>query len=164
MATTRVQGINILPSPLATVIFHYHKSDAYSPELAAARAPNNKVREVERLLREYGAQPHSLEDVVLLTPEAKLRERRDEFPGLKSCQLNLALVSWVQRAGNSLGAYGNDSLYVRQLVAIMRRHREDLTLDRFREEISTAESSQQARRLAEDRLTLAEPYVDDSAA
>ena len=83
MATTRVQGINILPSPLATVIFHYHKSDAYSPELAAARAPNNKVREVERLLREYGAQPHSLEDVVLLTPEAKLRERRDEFPGLE---------------------------------------------------------------------------------
>ena len=41
MATTRVSGINVLPSPLATVIFHYHKSDAYAPEFAAAQAPNN---------------------------------------------------------------------------------------------------------------------------
>src|SRR5439155_9499665 len=39
MATTAVQGINILPAPLATVIFHYHKSDAYAPEFASAYAP-----------------------------------------------------------------------------------------------------------------------------
>src|SRR5262249_36188405 len=62
-----------------------------------------------------------------------------------------------------LGAYGNDSLYLRQLVAIMRRHREGLTLQRFRDEIASAELSNQARKLAEDRLSLAEPYVDDSA-
>src|ERR1019366_8081069 len=52
---------------------------------------------------------------------------------------------------------------IRQLVAVMRRHREGLTLAKFREEIATAELSQQARRLAEDRLNLAEPYVDDNA-
>jgi DNA phosphorothioation-dependent restriction protein DptH len=62
-----------------------------------------------------------------------------------------------------LGAYDNDSLYVRQLVTIMRRHRENLTLQRFREEIAAAELAPQARRLAEDRLNLAEPYVDDTA-
>src|SRR5262249_13757868 len=57
MATTPVQGINVLPAPLATVIFHYHKSDAYPPEFASASAPNAKVREIERLRQEYGAQP-----------------------------------------------------------------------------------------------------------
>jgi DNA helicase HerA-like ATPase len=53
-------------------------------------------------------------------------------------------------------------MYVRQLVAIMRRHREDLTLESFRSEIQAAELNQQARRLAEDRLNLAEPYLDDN--
>ncbi|MGI9067834.1 MAG: ATP-binding protein [Pyrinomonadaceae bacterium] len=164
MATTAVQGINVLPAPLATVIFHYHKSDAYAPEFASAHLPNNKVREVDRLLREYGARPQGVKDIVLLTSEAKIDDRRAEFPELeihpiKFSSGELGAESWKFL----LGAYGNDSLYVRQLVAIMRRHREDLTLKRFREEILAADLSPQARRLAEDRLNLAEPYVDDSA-
>src|ERR1017187_10017888 len=120
MATTQVQGINILPSPLATVIFHYHKSDAYAPEFASAQAPNNKVREIDRLFNEYGARPHALNDVLLLTPEAKVQERREEFPNLdvqpiKFSSGELGAESWKLL----LGAYGNDSLYIRQLVAIM---------------------------------------------
>ena len=54
MATRAVGGINVLPAPLATVIFHYHKSDAYAPEFATAIAPNHKPREVEILARDYG--------------------------------------------------------------------------------------------------------------
>lgn len=164
MATAPVYGINVLPSPLATVIFHYHKSDAYAPEFAVASSPNNKIREVDRLLREYGATPQGVKDIVLLTPEAKVNERRAEFPGLeihpiKFSSGELGAESWKFL----LGAYDNDSLYVRQLVAIMRRYRDNLTLQRFREEITAADLAQQARRLAEDRLNLAEPYVDDSA-
>jgi hypothetical protein len=163
MATSRVEGINILPAPLATVIFHYHKSDAYAPEMAAANAPNNKAREIDRLLREYGAHPKGLEDIVLITSEAKVEQRRKEFPGLeinpiKFSSGELGTESWKFL----LGAYGNDSLYVRQLIAIMRRHRENLTLQLLREEILAADLTPQIRRLAEDRLNLAEPYVDDS--
>jgi DNA helicase HerA-like ATPase len=62
-----------------------------------------------------------------------------------------------------LGAAGSDALYVRQLVAIMRKYRHGLTLDDFRREIEAAELSPNVRRLAEDRLNLAAPYVDDSA-
>jgi DNA phosphorothioation-dependent restriction protein DptH len=164
MATTQVEGINVLPAPLATVIFHYHKSDAYAPEFAVSSKPNNKVREIDRLLKDYGARPHGLDDIVLLAPEAKLEQRRKEFPGLevhpiKFSSGELGTESWKFL----LGAYGNDSLYVRQLIAIMRRHREDLTLRLFREEILAADLAPQVRRLAEDRLNLAEPYVDDSA-
>lgn len=83
MASAQNPGINVLPSPLATVIFHFHKSDAYEPEYVAAAAPNRKASEVDRLLAEFGALPRGLSDVVLLTPEAKVERRRGEYPGIR---------------------------------------------------------------------------------
>lgn len=162
MASEKAPGINVLPSPLATVIFHYHKSDAYAPEYASAVAANSKPAEVERLREEYGASPRGLSDVVLLTPEAKVDDRREEFPGVEVRPIKfgsgeLGADSWKFL----MGAYGNDSLYVRQLVAIMRRQRSALTLDEFRRELAEADLPKGSRRLAEDRIRLAEPYIDD---
>jgi DNA phosphorothioation-dependent restriction protein DptH len=164
MATTPVSGINVLPAPLATVIFHYHKSDAYSPEYAAAIAPNQKRREIEHLLTEYGARPRGLEDVTLLTPEAKLQQRQREFPGLdvrplKFASSEIGAESWKFL----LGAYGNESLYIRQLVAIMRQHRGALTLERLKQDLAAAPLSASSRSLADQRITFAEPYIDDAA-
>lgn len=163
MASARNAGVNVLPSPLATVIFHFHKSDAYEPEYATAVEPNRKTSEVDQLLAEYGARPKGLEDVVLLAPEAKVEARRREYPRvqvepIKFSSAELGAESWKFL----LGAYGNDALYIRQLVAIMRRHRDGLTLDTFRQEIADADLPRAAQRLAEDRLTLAEPYIDDA--
>jgi DNA phosphorothioation-dependent restriction protein DptH len=163
MASAQNDGINVLPSPLATVIFHFHKSDAYEPEYVTAVSPNRKTSEIDRLMNEYGAKPKGLEDVLLLTPEAKVELRRKEYPGLavqpiKFSSSELGAESWKFL----LGAYGNESLYIRQLVAIMRRHRHGLTLDVFRQEIQQAGLPAAALRLALDRLALAEPYVDDS--
>lgn len=163
MASARNAGVNVLPSPLATVIFHFHKSDAYEPEYVTAVEPNRKTSEVDRLLAEYGARPKGLKDVVLLAPEAKVEERRREYPRvhvepIKFSSAELGAESWKFL----LGAYGNDALYIRQLVAIMRRHRDGLTLDTFRQEIADADLPRVAQRLAEDRLTLAEPYIDDA--
>lgn len=163
MASALNAGVNVLPSPLATVIFHFHKSDAYAPEYVTAVEPNRKTSEVDRLLAEYGAKPKGLEDVVLLAPEAKVEARRREYPGvqvepIKFSSAELGAESWKFL----LGAYGNDALYVRQLVAIMRRHRDGLTLATFRQEIADADLPRAAQRLAEDRLTLAEPYIDDA--
>lgn len=163
MASAQNEGVNVLPSPLATVIFHFHKSDAYEPEYVTAVEPNRKTSEVDRLLAEYSARPKGLRDVVLLAPEAKVDARRREYPNvtvepIKFSSAELGAESWKFL----LGAYGNDALYVRQLVAIMRRHRDGLTLDTFRQEIRDAELPRAAQRLAEDRLALAEPYIDDS--
>jgi hypothetical protein len=145
------------------VIFHFHKSDAYEPEYVTAVSPNRKTSEIDRLLAEYGARPKGLEDVLLLTPEGKVEQRRSEYPGLtvqpiKFSSSELGAESWKFL----LGAYGNESLYIRQLVAIMRRHRQGLTLETFRQEIQQAGLPAAAQRLALDRLALAEPYVDDS--
>ena len=164
MSTKAVPGINWLQSPLATVIFHYHKSDSYPPEFATCIGPNKKAPEVDRLTREYGATPQGLRDVLLLAPAAKVADRRHEFPGIEvqPIQFNsgeLGAESWKFL----LGAYGNDSLYVRQLVAMMRRYRGSLTLDYFDREIRQAELTNAVRRLAEDRIALARPYINDSA-
>ncbi len=164
MATKAVPGINVLPSPLATVIFHYNKSDAYAPEYAAAVLPNHKTREVDALRAEYGAEPVGLDDVILLTPEAKVDVRRVEFPSIevrpiKFSSGELGAESWKFL----LGAYGNDSVYVRQMVQIMRQHRSELTLDVFKREIANSGLSPSSRSLADTRITFAEPYIDDSA-
>lgn len=164
MATTPVNGINVLPAPLATVIFHYHKSDSYAPEMAAAVAPNSKPREVEQLLADYAARPTGLRDVVLLSPESRVEHRRAEFPGLEVQPIKFASGELGAEGWKFLlGAAGSDALYVRQLVAIMRKYRQGLTLDDFRREIQAAELTPNVRRLAEDRLNLAAPYVDDTA-
>lgn len=164
MAVQPVTGINCLPSPLATVIFHYHKSDAYAPEFVTASEPNRKHREIEALLTHYGARPEGLRDVLVLVPEAKLAQRKAEFPKVNIEPIlfssgELGVESWKFL----LGAYGNDALYVRQLIAIMRRHRQGLTIDRFEQEIHDAELSTGARKLAEDRINLARPYLNDTA-
>jgi hypothetical protein len=145
------------------VIFHFHKSDAYEPEYVTAVEPNSKVSEVDRLLAEYGARPKGLDDVVLLAPDGKVERRRQEYPGItvqpiKFSSSELGAESWRFL----LGAYGNDSLYIRQLVAIMRRHREELTLDNLRQEIENADLPKAAQRLADDRLKLAAAYIDDT--
>jgi len=164
MASQAMGGINRLPSPLATVIFHYHKSDAYPPEFATAMQPNGKQREVERLLAEYQARPEGINDLVILTPAGKVEQRRREFPGIEVRPIlfssrELGTESWKFL----LGLHGNDAMYVRQMVAIMRKHRENLTLEALRQEIAHTDLPPNLRRLSEDRIRLAEPYIADEA-
>lgn len=164
MATKAVENINVLPSPLATVIFHYHKSDAYAPEYASAVRPNGKTREIDLLREKYGAGPAALADVVLLSPGARVEDRKREFPGvdvrpIKFSSGELGAEGWKFL----LGAYGNDSLYIRQMVQIMRRHRQGLTLDTFKQEIANSQLPPGSRNLADMRISFAEPYIDDEA-
>ena len=57
MATQQLPGINHLPGPLATVIFHYHESQDYPPEFVSMVLPNDKESEIKTLAQEYGAKP-----------------------------------------------------------------------------------------------------------
>jgi DNA phosphorothioation-dependent restriction protein DptH len=163
MATRGVSGINVLPSPLATVIFHYHKSDAYAPEYASAILPNRKAREVDALREVYGAEPVGLEDVVLLTPEARVEDRKREFPSIEVRPIKFSSGELGAEAWKFLlAAYGSDALYVRQMVQIMKRHGRGLTLDIFKQEIANAGLPTATRNLADMRISFAEPYIDDS--
>lgn len=163
MASAVNPGVNVLPAPLATVIFHFHKSDSYEPEYVTAIAPNRKTSEVDRLLAEYGAHPRGLDDVVLLAPEAKVERRRREYPGvrvepIKFSSSELGAESWKFL----MGAIGNSSLYVRQIVDIMQSYGNDLTLADLEKEIEDSDFSKSDLRFANIRLRLARRFIDDS--
>lgn len=162
MAATEVQNINCLPVPLGVVVFHYHKNDTYEPEQACATEPNDNQPEVARLLREYGARPMGLRDVVILTPEAKVPERQQEFPDAMVRPLRFGSAEIGPEGWKFLlGACGNKSLYVLQMISMLRQHRGKLSVEELRESIRMAGFEPTIQKLAEERVDLAAPYIDD---
>ncbi|PES28877.1 hypothetical protein, partial [Bacillus thuringiensis] len=54
MASKQFNKVNKLPAPLASVVFHYSKSEAYKPEFTSLKEANDSKPELERLKEEYG--------------------------------------------------------------------------------------------------------------
>ena len=76
-ATLPAPPVNELPSPLATIVFHYSQTLDYEPEFTSMIAPNTDPSQVERPgATGTAATPTALEDVVVLVPADQLEERR----------------------------------------------------------------------------------------
>ena len=180
MASMAIDGVNLMPSPAAAVVFHYHKGESYEPELLAAREPNGRQDEVRALFHQYGARPKGFDDMLLLVPESQVERRRKEYPGIRVEPIKFSSRE-LRGAGWKilLGAVDNQSLYMRQVATIMRQFRDDLTLDILREAVNKCpthkgrrskkrdddegpELSEGAASLINERIAIAEPYVDDS--
>lgn len=166
MVLKQFSHINELPAPLAGVIFHYSESMDYEPEFTSMIKPNDKDVEIQKLKTEYNANPSSLSDVIILTPKAKVNERREQFPSVEVHPISfnsneLSVQDWMFL----LGAIGNDSTYIRQLKAIMRNIRENISLTGLRNSVagSTLLSNSQ-KTLAEQRIQFADEYIDDTSA
>ena len=118
---------------------------------------------MDRLFTEYGARPRGLDDVVLLAPDAKVEQRRRDYPGvrvepIKFSSSELGAESWKFL----MGAVGNSSLYVRQIVDIMQSYGNDLTLGDLEREVADSDFSKSDLRFANIRLRLARRFIDDS--
>lgn len=156
-------NINLLPAPLAGVIFHFSETMDYAPEATSMTYSNDKVSELELLKKNYGAEPGNLEDIILLTPADKISERRQQYPSIRIEPIafnpnELKVQDWMFL----LGAVGNDATYVRQLKAIMRDHRDNISIDGLRRAIDNSTLLSNAQRsLAQQRLNFASHYVDD---
>lgn len=157
-------AINELPAPLSGVIFHYSETMDYSPEAVSMIYANDKEKEIVLLKSKYGADPDTLDDVILLSPSDKMDERRTQFPSIEIRKIafnsrELNVQDWMFL----LGAIGNDATYVRQLKAIMREIRNNITLAELRDRIdnSTLLTNSQ-RALAQQRLNFASHYIDDT--
>lgn len=163
MATKSIPSINTLHKELASVIFHYSQTQDYKPEFTSMIAPNDDEAQLAKLKAIYGAEPTSLDDVVLLTPEDKLEQRRIEYPGidvhpLKFCSAELQAGHWKFL----MGAIGNQAAYIRQLGNIMRKNRNNLSISAIRDGIQNSSLSDALKDLADMRLDFAEQYIDDS--
>ncbi len=163
MAVAALPGLNRLPQPLATVVFHYSASQHYRPEFASCMAANDRDSQVALLKSRYGAVPAAVGDCLLLAPSAVVEERRREFPGLPVAALTF--TSADLQAGHwriLMGALGEeDSLYLQVVNQILRRHRRHTTIARVAQEIEASSLAQADRDRAQVRLALAAQYLDD---
>jgi hypothetical protein len=163
MATMCIEGINLLPSPLATVIFHYSPTQDYRPEFTSMHQANTEQWAIEALQARYGAQPRAIEDVLLLVPTDKLEERRSDYPGIEVKPLRFSSSELqVSHWQFLMGAVGNQ-LYMRQLKSIMRSLRNDMSLAGLKNGVDNSSMSDTLKDLASMRLDMAAQYIDDEA-
>lgn len=162
-ATLPAPPVNELPSPLATIVFHYSQTLDYEPEFTSMITANSDEGQIRHLADRYGGSPTALDDIVVLVPADQLEERRAEHPELTV--LPLKFSSRELRAEHwrfLMGAVGNQSTYIRQLHRIMKSHRRDLSIDVIRAGVEESGMPDHLKQLAQERLNLAEEYIDDS--
>jgi DNA phosphorothioation-dependent restriction protein DptH len=163
MALLPIPNINVLPKPLATVIFHYSSTMDYPPEFTSMVAPNSEAAQVKALKETFGAEPRSLTDVLLLSPADKLEERRKEYPGIEVRPLKFAAAELQTSHWCFLmGAVGNQATYIRQLKRMMKSQRGELTLEALNRELEASSLPDHLKNMAKARLELASEYIDDS--
>lgn len=162
MACTPITGINKLPSPLATVVFHYSPTEDYKPEFTSMVSPNSEVSQLAVLRERYGAEPTSLNDVVILTSAAKVEERKAEYPGITVLPITFASSELKTSHWKFLmGAVGSQSLYLRQINQIMKNLRNQMTIDGLNQGIENSTLADNLKDLARARLSFAAEYIDD---
>lgn len=156
--------VNELPSPLATIVFHYSETLDYAPEFTSMIAPNSDPAQLSDLATKYGGVPSALTDVVVLVPADQLSQRQAEHPEVTVLPLKFGSRELTSAHWRFLmGAVGNQSTYIRQLQQIMRAHRHDLRLEVIREGVEESNLPDHLKQLAQQRLDLAADYIDDSA-
>ncbi|WP_349809492.1 ATP-binding protein [Xanthomonas hortorum pv. hederae] len=164
MASLRIPGINCLPEPLSTVIFHYSPTMDYKPEFTSMVGANSVEDQVRALKDVYGAEPKALTDVLLLVPADKIEERRAEYPGIEVLPLQFSASELKASHWKFLmGAVGNQATYIRQIMRIMKSMRDDITLEGLRSGIEASSIPEHLKELARMRLELAAEYINDSA-
>lgn len=163
MACMPIENLNVLPSPLASVIFHYSQTQDYAPEFTSMIHANTIEAEINILQERYGANSQALNDIVILTPRDKVDQRQAKYPNIEvrpiafsASELNAAHWKFL------MGAIGSQSMYMRQINHIMKRLRNNLTLGAIENGISNSGLSDHLKELALTRLQFAGEYIDDS--
>ena len=162
MASLPISNVNVLPRPLATVIFHYSPTMDYKPEFTSMVEPNSDADQVKSLRDTYGAQPAALRDVLLLVPKDKLEERRAEYPAIQVESLQFSARELKAAHWKFLmGAVGSQATYIRQVMRVMKDMRDDITLARLRSGIDASSIPDHLKDLARTRLGFAADYISD---
>jgi DNA phosphorothioation-dependent restriction protein DptH len=163
MASLAIPGINCLPEPLSTIIFHYSPTMDYKPEFTSMVRANSVQDQIRTLREVYGAEPKALADVLLLVPADKIQERQAEYPEIEVLPLQFSASELKASHWKFLmGAVGNQANYIRQIMRIMKAMRDDITLEGLRAGIDASSVPDHLKELARMRLDLAAEYINDS--
>ena len=164
MTLKQFSNVNILPGPMASVIFHYSESQDYAPEFTSMVFPNDEAGQLKKLKEVYGADAARIEDVIMLCPEDKVEDRQEEYPNLEIHPIKFHSTDLnVQDWQFLLKALGNDSTYIAQLKQIMKALRKNLNINALKESVDNSDLlSTSQKALAKQRLSFAEEYIDDT--
>jgi hypothetical protein len=163
MAAMPIGHVNILPKPLAALIFHYSSTMDYAPEFTSMAKPNSVDEEIKTLRERYAAEPQALRDILILTPADKVEERRAEYSDIEVRPIAFSALELKASHWKFLmGAVGSTSMYIRQIKLIMQGLKDNLTLASLREGIEKSGLGGNLKELANMRLTFAGKYIDDN--
>jgi hypothetical protein len=163
MACMGIPHISVLPRPLATILFHYSSTLDYKPEFTSMVHANTDQAQVEILRQRYGADPRGLSDIVILVPASKVAERKEEYPSIEVVPIAFSAQELKATHWKFLmGAVGSQSLYLRQVNLIMKKLRDNLTLDSILRAVDESALSDHLKDLARIRLKFAAEYIDDT--
>lgn len=165
MVLKQFSGVNKLPSPLAGVIFHYSESMDYEPEFTTMIQPNDQPNELKILKEVYNVEPDSIDDIIILCPERKVEERRNQFPSIHVAPLlfnpnELSIKDWQFL----MNAVGNTSDYINEINFILEElfDSNNLNVVSLNQAINDSELlSKRDKTLATRRIRFASKYVKD---
>lgn len=161
MALMPIPGINQLLRPLASVVFHYSKTEDYKPEFISMGNANEDV-DSDKLQEFYQASPSGLQDILVLTPSGKVEKRREEMPDLTVGPIafdtsELDIEDWKFL----MGVIGSEAMYVKKMNQILRKNRNNLSLNAMYQGVASAKLNDAQLDLARTRLEFVGEYIHD---
>jgi DNA phosphorothioation-dependent restriction protein DptH len=121
----------------------------------------NAGAEAQLLRMRYGADVAGLIDMVVLTDESQVDQRRVELPGVRVEPLRLAAAELDAEDWKALMGLGKPTLYSRMITQIMCQHRGHITLARLLDAVDESAMTVAQQTLAHTRLEFARTYVGD---
>ncbi len=166
-AVMGIKGINLLPSPLAIVIFNYRRNFRERFELSSLAFPNENPDDLDRLAREFRGNPQPVGDIHILRlpflPSELQGQRNEEYGAIPSTELlfrasDLDMEDWELLMGQP----GANLVYAQAI----RQTLEDLS---YSGQVSLQNISQRitglpstSRAAATLRLDFARRYVSEA--
>lgn len=163
-AVESLPGINVLPSPLAVVVFNYRRNASDRFELSSLALPNQDPSDVQRLSDEYHAKPTSVKDVHVLCLPGELRpERRQEYGPLEASELffdprTLGVEDWELLMGEP----GSEAVFARTIrnTLVDLRSAGEISFQSLEQQVSTRLTGQ-SRTAAKLRFDFVRRYISE---
>lgn len=165
-AAMEIPGINIMPAPLATVIFNYRRNYRERFELSSLAYPNDNHDDVERLDREFGARPLAISDIhVLCLPGELNDEREEEYGGISASELRFGAADLDMEDWELLmGQPSSNQVYAQVIRQVLDELRQEghVSIDMLSQRISHLSGT--SRSAAQLRLNFARRYISKESA
>ncbi len=161
-AVMPLPGINVLPVPMAVVVFNYRRNASDRFELSSLSVPNQNPDDVENLSREYGATPAAVQDIHVLCLPGELRpDRQREYGALQATELffNPTLIG-AEDWELLMGEPGSEAVFARTIrnTLIDLRSAGAITFENLEQQVS-ARLTGQSRTAARLRFDFVRRYV-----